>query len=407
MTVNPGDTAWMLVATALVMIMTPAGLALFYGGLVQRKSVLNTVGMSYTAYCVASLTWVVAGYDIAFGASGQNLLSGNFSGLFLGNIAVDDVTGTIPTLLYVTFQGTFAAIAIAIVSGAVVERVRFSTWLIFSVLWVLLCYAPLARAVWGGGILSGSGELDFAGGTVVHINAGVSGLVVAYMLGSRNVDRETPSPSNLKLMLLGSALLWFGWFGFNAGSALEASSLAANAVLVTNVAAACGGLTWLILEFLQGKKRTLTGVASGVVAGLVGITPAAGYVSAGGAYLIGVLSGLAGYFAVIYIKDWMGYDDSLDAFGIHGVVGVVGAIATVMLANKAVNGESGAFYGDFSHVLPQLLAIGATIIFAAAASAICFKIASLITGGGRISREEEESGMDASYHGEKSITKGE
>lgn len=398
--IDSGDTAWMLVATALVMIMTPAGLALFYGGLVQRKSVLNTVGMSYTAYCVASLTWIVAGYDIAFGASGQNLLSGNLNGLFLNNIAINDVHETIPKFLFVTFQGTFAAIAIAIVSGAIVERVRFSTWLIFSVLWVLFCYAPIARAVWGHGILSDNGELDFAGGTVVHINAGVSGLVVAYMLGSRKVKHETPSPSNLKLMLLGSALLWFGWFGFNAGSALESGGLAANAILVTNIAAAAGGLTWLILEFLQGKKRTLTGVASGVVAGLVGITPAAGYVSVSGAYLIGILSGLAGYFAVIYIKDWMGYDDSLDAFGIHGVVGVVGAIATVLLANAAVNGESGAFYGDFSHVVPQLIAIGATIVFAAISSAICFKIASLITGGGRITAEEEESGMDASYHGE-------
>ena len=399
--IDTGDTAWMLVATAFVMLMTPAGLALFYGGLVQNKSVLNTVGMSYTAYCVASLTWIVAGYDIAFGEAGKSLLYGDFSNLFLWNTPTDAVTGTIPTLLFVTFQGTFAAISIAIISGAIVERVRFSTWTIFSVLWVLFCYAPVARAVWGGGILSGGGELDFAGGTVVHINAGVSGLVVAYMLGARNVEPEVPSPSNIKLMSLGSVLLWFGWFGFNAGSALEASGVAANAVLVTNIAAAAGGMTWLVLEWVRKKNRTLTGAASGVVSGLVGITPAAGYVDPFGALCIGILSGIAGYFAVIYIKDWMGYDDTLDAFGIHGVVGIVGAICTALFANAAVNGEAGLFYGDASHVVPQLIAIGAVILFASITSAICFKVASLITGGGRISIDDEKSGMDAAYHGEK------
>lgn len=400
MAINPGDTAWILVATTLVMLMTPAGLALFYGGLVQRKSVLNTVGMSYVAYCVATLTWIFAGYDIAFGGE-NSIFSGYFGNIFLNNIGVDDVSGTIPTLLFVVFQGTFAAISIAIVSGAIVERVRFSTWLIFSVLWVLFCYSPIARAVWGGGMLSGGGELDFAGGTVVHINAGVSGLVVAYMVGSRNVEHEVPSPSNLKLMMLGSALLWFGWFGFNAGSALEASGVAANAILVTNVAAAAGGLTWLVIAWLEDKHRTLTGVASGVVAGLVGITPAAGYVDASGAFIIGILSGATGYFAVIYIKKWMGYDDTLDAFGIHGVVGIVGAMSTAVFASAAINGESGAIYGDFSHLLPQLIAVGATILYAVIASAVCFKIATLFTGGGRISPEDEERGMDVAYHGEK------
>lgn len=397
---NGADTAWVMVATAFVMLMTPAGLALFYGGLVQRKSVINTIGMSYVAFCVATLTWVVAGYAIAFGEGG-NIISGGFGSVLLRDISINSMTGTIPTLLFATFQGTFAAIAVGIISGAIVERARFSTWLIFCVLWVLFCYAPLARAVWGGGLLSGHGELDFAGGTVVHINAGVSGLVVAYMIGSRNVKREVPTSNNIKLMLLGSALLWFGWFGFNAGSALEASAIAANAILVTNVAASAGGLAWLLLEWALHKKRTLTGAASGVICGLVGITPAAGYVGPGAALLIGLLSGAAGYFAVIHVKKWMGYDDTLDAFGIHGIVGIVGALCTGLLADASINGEAGVIYGNFGRLAPQVIVILATIVYSAVASAVCFKVASWVTGGGRISSSEEDGGMDITYHGEE------
>lgn len=399
---NAADTSWLMVATAMVMLMTPAGLALFYGGLVQRKSVLNTVGMSYTAFCAATLTWVVAGYAIAFGEGG-NAISGGLGAIMLHNISIDSLTETIPTTLFVAFQGTFAAIAVAIVSGAIVERVRYSTWLIFCVLWVLLCYSPVAHAIWGGGLLSGHGELDFAGGTVVHINAGVASLVLAYMLGSRQVRPEKPNPFSIKLMMLGSALLWFGWFGFNAGSTLAVDFLAANAVLVTNIAAAAGGLTWLALQWMTGGKRSLSGTASGVISGLVGITPAAGFVGPGAALLIGILSGATGFFAVTYIKKWLRYDDTLDAFGIHGVVGIVGSLATAVFADKTINGEAGALYGNFSHLGPQAMVILATIVYSAVASAICFKLASLLTGGGRISSDMEESGMDEAYHGEQSI----
>lgn len=396
---NPADTAWMMTATAMVMLMTPAGLALFYGGMTNRRSALNTIGMSYTAFCVATLAWVFMGYAIAFGEGGDEV-AGGLEAMMFANIAPDDVEGTIPKTLFASFQGTFAAIAIAIVSGALVERVRYSTWIIFCVLWVIFCYAPLAHAVWGGGLLTGHGELDFAGGTVVHINAGVSGLVAAYMLGPRKTGKQSASPSSVKLMMLGSALLWFGWIGFNAGSALGANALAAHAVLVTNVAAAAGGMSWLLYETVIRKKSTLTGTASGVVSGLVGITPAAGYVDVGAAMFIGAFSGLAGYFAVIHVKKWLGYDDTLDAFGIHGLVGIVGAICTALFANPAISGEAGAFYGNVARIWPQLTAIGATIAFAAAVSFLCFKAACLLTSGGRISEDQEQHGADEAYHKE-------
>lgn len=385
---NGGDTAWVMVATTLVMLMTPAGLALFYGGMTERKSVLNTVGMSYTAFCVATIVWVVIGYAIAFGEGGNKYIGG-LGSIMLLNVDINSMTGTIPTLLFVTFQGTFAAIAVAIVSGAIVERTRYSTWLVFCALWVALCYAPMAHAVWGGGWLSGHGELDFAGGTVVHINAGVSGLVVAYLIGRRNLKAEgLPSIYSIKLMKLGSALLWFGWFGFNAGSALAANAQAANALLVTNVAAASGGLAWLLMEWVFHSRSTLTATAAGVISGLVGITPAAGYVDVGGALVIGTLSGMCGYFAVIRLKKWLGYDDTLDAFGIHGVVGIFGALATVVFANPAIGGEAGALFGNVGRLLPQALVVLATIVFSAVMAAVCYGLASLVTGGGRISDED-------------------
>lgn len=400
---NTGDTAWMLIATALVMLMTPAGLTLFYGGLTQRKSVLNTIGMSYVAFCTATVVWVVVGYSLAFGSG--NAIIGGFDYFMLKNIKITDLSGTIPHLLFVMFQGTFAAIAVALVSGAIIERVKFSTWIIFSILWVALIYSPIAHMVWGGGILSNHGELDFAGGTVIHINAGVSGLVLAYMLGNRrDHDSSDHKPSSTKLMLLGSSLLWFGWFGFNGGSQLAADFVAANAILVTNVAAAAGGLAWLIIEWsTSDKKPTLLGSASGVVSGLVGITPASGYVDVSGALIIGLCSGAIGYFGVVKLKKMLGYDDTLDVFGIHGLVGIFGAIATGFLANPDINGAAGLFYGNPSQVLPQLIAVGATIAFAGIGSAILFKVTMLVTGGGRVGHGLEDEGMDAGYHGEESF----
>ena len=400
---NSGDTAWMLIATALVMLMTPAGLTLFYGGLTQRKSVLNTIGMSYVAFCTATVVWVVVGYSLAFGEG--NSIIGGFDYFMLKGIKITDLSGTIPHLLFVMFQGTFAAIAVALVSGSIIERVKFSTWIIFSILWVALIYSPIAHMVWGGGILSNHGELDFAGGTVIHINAGVSGLVLAFMLGNRrDHDSSDHKPSSTKLMLLGSSLLWFGWFGFNGGSQLAADFVAANALLVTNVAAAAGGLAWLLIEWsTSDKKPTLLGSASGVVSGLVGITPASGFVDVSGALVIGLCSGAIGYFGVVKLKKMLGYDDTLDVFGIHGLVGIFGALATGFLANPDINGAAGLFYGNPSQVLPQLIAVVATIAFAGIGSAILFKLTMLVTGGGRVDHGLEDQGMDAGYHGEESF----
>ena len=402
LTINSGDTAWMLISSALVMLMTPAGLTLFYGGLTQRKSVLNTIGMSYTAFCTASVVWVVIGYSIAF--SGNGAFFGNFDYLLLNGITVNDVEGTIPTLLFVFFQGTFAAIAIALVSGSIIERVRYSTWFVFSILWVILVYSPVAHWVWGGGFLNQLGELDFAGGTVIHVNAGVAGLVLVYLLGNREGYKKTSvRPASVKLMILGSALLWFGWFGFNGGSQLAADGIAANALLVTNVAAACGGLAWLLIEwFTTSSKPTLIGSASGVVSGLVGITPAAGYVDVSGALIIGLGSGLVGYFGVVKLKKWLGYDDTLDVFGIHGLVGAFGAIATGIFANPLVNeGNSGLLYGNPGQVWIQLQSVIYISLYSAIATFIIYKIISLIFGKGRISEEVEKDGMDMAYHGER------
>ena len=402
LTINSGDTAWMLISSALVMLMTPAGLTLFYGGLTQRKSVLNTIGMSYTAFCTASVVWVVIGYSIAF--SGNGAFFGNFDYLLLKGITVNDVEGTIPTLLFVFFQGTFAAIAIALVSGSIIERVRYSTWFVFSILWVILVYSPVAHWVWGGGFLNQLGELDFAGGTVIHVNAGVAGLVLVYLLGNREGYKKTSvRPASVKLMILGSALLWFGWFGFNGGSQLAADGIAANALLVTNVAAACGGLAWLLIEwFTTSSKPTLIGSASGVVSGLVGITPAAGYVDVSGALIIGLGSGLVGYFGVVKLKKWLGYDDTLDVFGIHGLVGAFGAIATGIFANPLVNeGNSGLLYGNPGQVWIQLQSVIYVSLYSAIATFIIYKIISLIFGKGRISEDVEKDGMDLAYHGER------
>ena len=402
LTINSGDTAWMLISSALVMLMTPAGLTLFYGGLTQRKSVLNTIGMSYTAFCTASVVWVVIGYSIAF--SGDGAYFGNFDYLLLKGIEVSDVEGTIPTLLFVFFQGTFAAIAIALVSGSIIERVRYSTWFLFSILWVILVYSPVTHWVWGGGFLNQIGELDFAGGTVIHVNAGVAGLVLVYLLGNREGYKKTSvRPASVKLMILGSALLWFGWFGFNGGSQLAADGIAANALLVTNIAAACGGLAWLLIEwFTTNSKPTLIGSASGVVSGLVGITPAAGYVDVSGALVIGLGSGLVGYFGVVKLKKWLGYDDTLDVFGIHGLVGAFGAIATGIFANPMVNeGNAGLLYGNPDQVWIQIQSVLIVSLYSAVVTFIIYKVISLIFGTGRVSEEVEKDGMDMAYHGEK------
>ena len=399
--VDSGDTAWLIVATALVMLMTPAGLALFYGGMSRGKNILNTIGMSFLAYCVVSIVWVLWGYTLAFGKDVGGVI-GDLSKLFLNGVSPDSVSGTIPEYLFIAFQGTFAAITVAIASGAVIERLKFSTWLIFSVIWATVVYTPIAHWVWGGGFLAHDGALDFAGGTVVHINAGIAGLVMALMLGKRRgFGRTAFFPSSIVLTVLGAALLWFGWFGFNAGSALAANSSAALALLVTNTAAAAGALSWLITEWLILKKPTLLGAASGAVSGLVAITPAAGFVNVVGALAIGLLSGVIGWFGAFVLKRKLGYDDSLDAFGVHGLNGIWGAIATGIFAVKSIGGTAGALEGNLPLLWVQVKAVLVTVVFSAVMTAVVFKLSSLLTGGARVSEEVEIEGLDSAVHGEK------
>ena len=398
--IDSGDTAWMLISTALVIFMTPAGLALFYGGLSSKKNSLNTIGMSYMAFCVATIAWFSFGYSLTFSGDTYGFI-GDFNNIFLRNISVSNVSGSIPTLLFACFQGTFAAIAVAIVSGSVIERVKFSSWLIFSFLWLIFAYVPVAHWVWGGGFLSQSGELDFAGGTVIHINAGISGLIFSLLLGKRKDHHHDSKPISIKLAVLGSAILWFGWFGFNAGSSLGANAIAANALLVTNIAACAGGLSWLLIEWYDDKKPGLLGMASGVVSGLVGITPAAGYVNPLDAMLIGLLSGLTGYLGAVKMKKLLNYDDTLDAFGIHGLVGILGSLAVGIWANPSINSGIGAVYGNISQIWVQAKVILLVSIYSIFITVIIYYITFLITKGIRISSVEEEEGMDTLFHDEK------
>jgi len=391
------------VATSMVMLMTPAGLALFYGGLSNKKSVINTVGMSYVAFCIGSLIWVIMGFTLAFG-EGNGAFVGNLDAIFLKGIGINEVSGSIPQLLFICFQGMFASIAVAIISGSLIERLKFSTWIIFSILWVLLIYAPLVHWIWGEGWMSGIGELDFAGGTVVHVNAGVGGLVAALLVGRRKSETSEARPSSLKLTLLGSALLWFGWFGFNAGSSLAADAIAVNALVVTNVAASAGGIAWMLLEWTR-QKPSLLGIASGVISGLVGITPAAGYVDVSAALVIGLSSGFVGYFGVIKLKSLFKYDDSLDAFGIHGLVGIWGSIATGIFASPEIQADAvGLLYGNPAQVLAQLIAVGITIVYAALGTGLVYLLSSFITRGGRVEEHIENKGIDEAYHGETSFS---
>ncbi|MDD2383616.1 MAG: ammonium transporter [Sulfurospirillaceae bacterium] len=404
LTLDVGNTAWVLTATALVMLMTPAGLALFYGGMSRSKNLLNTIAMSVMGYIVASIVWVIAGYTLAFGTDINGVIG--FDSLFMSGIKVTDIwaTGNIPVLLFAAFQMTFAGITVALASGAIIERLKFSTWMIFAAIWVLVVYAPIAHWVWGGGFLSTLGVLDFAGGTVVHINAGVAGLVMCLMLGKRADFGKAMFPSSVTLTVLGASLLWFGWFGFNAGSELGADGIAASAFLVTNTAAAIAALAWMLVEYVTYKKFTLLGIASGIVAGLVAITPAAGFVDTSAALIIGAIAGIVAFYGVNGLKKALKYDDSLDAFGIHGIAGIWGALATGIFANPEVNElGKGLLYGNPDQVLIQVEGIVVTIVYTAIATAIVFKIASILTAGARVEADEESQGLDEVAHGEKSF----
>jgi Amt family ammonium transporter len=397
-TLDTGDTAWMIVATALVMLMSIPGLALFYGGLAKRKDALNTMAMTFVTFCIVSALWVLYGYTFSFGADIKGLI-GSAEKLFLSGVTVKSLSGTIPEFIFVVFQLTFAAITVALASGAYIERIKFAAWLLFTVLWMTLVYVPIAHWVWGGGFLAKLGALDFAGGTVVHINAGIAALVGALLLGRR---RDTSLiPGNLTLVVTGAGLLWFGWFGFNAGSALASNGLAGAAFINTNTATAFAAVSWMIIEWLHAKKPTILGLASGAVAGLVAITPAAGFVNIGGSIIIGILAGIVPYLAVAFIKPKLGYDDALDAFGIHGIAGTMGALLTGVFADPAVNeAGKGLLYGNPGALLSQLIAVGVTIIYSGVMTFIIFMVVKALIGL-RVDPEEEIGGLDESEHGEK------
>jgi Amt family ammonium transporter len=401
---NSGDTAWMIVSTALVMMMTPAGLALFYGGMSRYKNLLNTFAMTFVSYCLASVIWMVWGYSIAFGPDKAGLFGG-LENMFLTGIGVNSLSGSIPTYVFALFQMTFAGITVALVLGSVVDRMKFSAWIVFTILWVTFIYCPIAHWVWGGGWMGNMGALDFAGGTVVHINAGVAGLVLALVLGKRiGYGKEAMFPSSIAFTAVGAALLWFGWFGFNAGSQLAADGVAGSAFLVTNTSAAIGALTWMFAEWLVDKKPTVLGLASGVVAGLVAITPAAGFVNLPAALIIGFVAGLLGFYFVAKVKHKLGYDDSLDAFGVHGMCGLWGALATGLFANPAINeAGKGLFYGNPKQLWIQIISIVATAVFTAVGTLIIIYITKLLTGGLRVTAENEIAGLDSSIHGERAF----
>lgn len=399
--IDSGDTAWMIVASAFVMLMTIPGLALFYGGMTKGKNVLNTLAMSFITFAIVSVLWVLYGYTFAFGTDVSGFI-GKAEKLLLSGVGVNsisDLAKTIPELVFVAYQLTFAAITVALASGSYVERMKFSAWVLFSVLWLTFTYLPIAHWVWGNGFLQKLGALDFAGGTVVHINAGVAGLVGALILGKRK--DATYKPNNLPFVVIGAGLLWFGWFGFNAGSALAANGLAGAAFINTNTATAMATVAWMVTEWIHGGRPTLLGLASGAVAGLVTITPAAGYVNVTGALIIGLAAGVIPYFSVAFLKPKLGYDDALDAFGVHAIGGITGALLTGFFADPAINDAGkGVFYGNPGQFLIQLEAVGITVAYSAITTFIIFMIIKAITGI-RVDAEEEVTGLDESQHGER------
>ena len=405
--IDTGDTAWMIVATALVMLMSIPGLALFYGGLSKTKDTLNTMAMTFVTFCIVSVLWVLYGYTFAFGEDVRGII-GSASKLFLKGVgpnSISDLAKTIPEYIFIAYQLTFAAITVALASGAYIERMKFSAWILFSVLWMTIVYLPVAHWVWGGGWLSQMDKLfglpnalDFAGGTVVHINAGIAALVGALILGKRRV--KAIIPGNLPLVVIGAGLLWFGWFGFNAGSALAANGLAGAAFINTNTAAAVAALAWMVVEWMHSGKPTVLGLASGAVGGLVAITPAAGFVNISGAIIIGVAAGVIPFFAVAKLKPMFGYDDTLDAFGIHGIGGTIGAILTGVFADPAINGAKGLLYGNPGQLLTQLIAVAVTLVYSGVMTFIIFMIIKAVVGL-RVGAEEETIGLDESEHGER------
>lgn len=398
-----GDSVFMFVATLLVWLMTP-GIALFYGGMVKSKNVLSTAMHSYMPMALVSILWVLVGYSLSF-STGGNAFIGNLDWAGLNGVGFEpneDYSATIPHNMFMMFQMTFAVLTVAIISGGFAERMRFSAFIIFIIAWSLLAYAPVAHWVWGvGGWLRELGALDFAGGNVVHISSGVTGLVLAIMLGKRK-DVESSSPHNLPLTFLGATLIWFGWYGFNVGSALTINDVAMTVFVNTAIAASAGILGWLLVEYSVNKKPTMLGGLSGAISGLVAITPACGFVTPAVSIIIGLVGGIVCFWGVTYLKKKLGYDDALDAFGLHGIGGTWGGIATGLFATTSVNpaGADGLFYGDFGLLWKQVVAIVATYIFVAAITYAIAKVINLFVPI-RVDEEQESLGLDITLHGEK------
>lgn len=410
---SAGDTAWMMISTALVLLMTPVGLALFYGGMTRSKNILNTFSMVFGAFTIAFIAWIVAGFSVAFGTSegSMNQFIGGFSHLMLDGISWTEFASVelgqlYPKFVFIVFQGTFAAITLAIIAGSIIERMKFSTWMVFGAIWTVIVYAPIAHMVWGGGYLFNEGALDFAGGTVVHMNGGLAGLVLALLLGKRaNYPKVAIKPASIILTAVGAGLLWFGWYGFNGGSAFGANAIAGVAFLTTTIAAAVAAIAWLVVEAIVFKKPTLLGAASGAIAGLVAITPAAGFVGVSGAFIIGIVGAIVAFFGVTLLKKKLGYDDSLDAFGIHFLAGLWGAIATGIFAlnDKALlwSGplkDADDRMGQIWIQVESCLIVGA---YTLVGTVIVYFIASALTGGARVTEEQESQGLDESVHGER------
>ncbi len=402
---DTGDTAFMLVATAMVMLMTP-GLALFYGGMVRSKNVLSTLMQSFICLGIVSIIWVLYGYSMAFGPDVGGFVGNlDFAGLKGVGLEPGPYSDTIPHLLFCAFQLMFAVLTPALITGAFAERIKFSAFLLFTVLWSTLVYFPICHWVWGGGWVSGHGGLDFAGGTVIHINSGAAALAAALMVGKRKGwGKESIHPHNLSMTILGAGILWFGWFGFNAGSALAADGIAVNAFFVTQVAAGAAALSWIVAEWVVQGKPTTLGVASGAVAGLVAITPGAGFVGPVSAIIIGLVAGVVCYMAVI-AKGKIGYDDSLDVVGVHGIGGLWGALATGLFASTAVNpgGADGLFFGNPKLFAIQAMDAGITIAYSLIVTFIILKAIDLVVGL-RVSRDDEVQGLDITQHSEIGYT---
>jgi ammonium transporter, Amt family len=400
-TLSAGDTAWMLTATALVLFMTIPGLSLFYAGMVRSKNALSVMMQCFSITCLVTVLWCVLLYSLAFGGDINGII-GDLSKVMHGSVTFDSISGVIPETVFSTFQMTFAIITPALIVGAFAERMKFSAMLVFMGLWVTVIYAPIAHWVWGGGWLGSMGVLDFAGGTVVHVNAGIAGLVAALVMGKRRGYPNTPiKPSNMVLTLVGAGMLWVGWFGFNAGSELAADGRAGMAMFVTQVATAAAALTWMFAEWFSHGKASALGLASGAVAGLVAITPASGFVGPEGALIIGIAAGFGCYLAVVRVKRALGYDDSLDAFGVHGIGGIIGALLTGVFADASFGGiglADGVSIG--AQVGKQIVGILATIVYCGIGSWIILKIVDAIIGL-RVDDEAEEDGLDLSLHDEQ------